>query len=166
MPPPRIPEGNFGNTLDDFLTNDSADQFTARAVLTIPIPNTAARSQVSQGELTLRRAIADKRRLEQDIILEVRKAVRDLESSQEGIEAAQRASEASAEQLRAEKIRLEYGESTPFDVLLREEDFVEAESREIDAIRLYRTSVTGLSRAQGSILANRNIAIDEVSAVQ
>jgi hypothetical protein len=43
---------------------------------------------------------------------------------------------------------------------------VEAESREINAIRLYRTSVTGLSRAQGSILANRNIAIDEISAVQ
>ena len=163
-PPPQ--EGNFGDTLDDFLTNDSADQFTARALLTIPIPNTAARSKVSQGELALRRAIADKRRLEQNIILEIRKAVRDLQSSQEGIEAAQRAAEASAEQLRAERIRLEYGESTPFDVLLREEDFVEAESREIDAIRLYRTSVTGLSRAQGSILANRNIAIDEVSAVQ
>jgi len=38
--------------------------------------------------------------------------------------------------------------------------------REIEAIRLYRASVTGLSRAQGSILANRNIAIDEISAVQ
>ena len=166
LPPGTVPEGTFGDTLDDFLTGGAADQITARAVLSIPIPNTAARSKVSQGELALRRAIADKRRLEQSIILEVRKAVRDLKSSQEGIEAAQRASEASAEQLRAERIRLEYGESTPFDVLLREEDFVEAESREIDAIRLYRTSVTGLSRAQGSILANRNIAIDKVSAVQ
>ncbi|MCH7643826.1 MAG: TolC family protein [Myxococcales bacterium] len=161
-----VSEGGFGDTLNGFLTDDAADQFTARAVLSIPIPNTAARSQVSQGELALRRAIADKRRLEQNIILEIRKAVRDLQSSQEGIEAAQRAAEASAEQLRAERIRLEYGESTPFDVLLREEDFVEAESREINAIRLYRTSVTGLSRAQGSILANRNIAIDKVSAVQ
>jgi outer membrane protein TolC len=166
VPPGSIPEGNFGNTIDDFLTGDAADQISARALLTIPIPNTAARSKVSQSELALRRTSAEKRRLEQNIILEVRKAVRDLESSQEGIEAAQRASEASAEQLRAERIRLEYGESTPFDVLLREEDFVEAESREIDAIRLYRISVTGLGRAQGSILANRNIAIDEFSAVR
>jgi outer membrane protein len=164
--PGSVPESTFGNTLDDFLTSNSADQISARALLTIPIPNTAARSKVSQGELELRRATVNKRRLEQNIILEVRKAVRDLMSSQEGIEAAQRASEASAEQLRAERIRLEYGESTPFDVLLREENFVQAESREIDAIRLYRTSVTGLSRAQGSILANRNIAIDEFSAVQ
>jgi outer membrane protein TolC len=159
-------EGNFGNTLDGFLTGSAKDQIVARALLTIPIPNTAARSKVSQSEIALRRTTVEKRRLEQEIILEVRKAVRDLESSQEGIEAAQRASEASAEQLRAERIRLEYGESTPFDVLLREEDFVEAESREIDAIRAYRISVTGLGRAQGSILANRNIAIDEISALQ
>jgi outer membrane protein TolC len=164
--PSSAQEGNFGDTLDDFLTSNSADQISARAVLTIPLTNTAARSKVSQGELELRRTTVQKRRLEQDIILEVRKAVRDLKSSQEGIEAAQRASAASAEQLRAERIRLEYGESTPFDVLLREEDFVTAESREIEAIRLYRTSVTGLSRAQGSILANRNIAIDQISAVR
>jgi outer membrane protein TolC len=164
--PIGIPEGNFGDTVDHYFSDNAADQITARAVLTIPIPNTAARSQVSQGELELRRITVQKRRLEQDIILEVRKAVRDLMSAQEGIEAAQRASEASAEQLRAERIRLEYGESTPFDVLLREEDFVEAESREIDAIQLYRLSVTGLSRAQGSILATRNIAIDQVSAIR
>ncbi|MBW2541056.1 MAG: TolC family protein [Deltaproteobacteria bacterium] len=161
-----LAKGDFGDTLDDFLTSDAADQISARAVLTIPLTNTAARSRVSQTELALRRTTVEKRRLQQDIILEVRKAVRDLESSQEGIEAAQRAAEASAEQLRAERIRLEYGESTPFDVLLREEDFVTAESREIEAIRLYRTSVTGLSRAQGSILANRNIAIDQISSVQ
>jgi outer membrane protein TolC len=164
--PGEVPEGTYGDTLDDFLTSDAADQISARALLTIPLTNTAARSKVSQSELELRRTTVLKRRLQQDIILEVRKAVRDLDSAQEGIEAAQRASEASAEQLRAERIRLEYGESTPFDVLLREEDFVTAESREIEAIRLYRTSVTGLSRAQGSILANRNIAIDEISAVQ
>jgi len=163
---PLAPAGNYGDTLNDFLTSRAAEQVSARALFSIPIPNTAARSKVSENELALRRATAEKRRLEQSIILEIRKAVRDLNSSREGIEAAQRASEASAEQLRAERIRLEYGESTPFDVLLREENLVQAESREIDAIRAYRNSVTGLSRAQGSILANRNIAIDAISSVQ
>jgi outer membrane protein TolC len=163
---PQPANRTFGDSLDNFLEDSAVEQFTARAMFSIPIPNTAARSKVSQGELELRRAITAKRRLEQNIILEVRKAVRDLESSQEGIEAARRASEASAEQLRAERIRLEYGDSTPFDVLLREEDFVQAESREIDALRLYRISVTGLNRAQGSILSNRNIAIDQISSVR
>jgi len=166
LPPGSVAEGPWGDTVSDFLTDRAAEQITARALLSIPLTNTAARAQVSQSELALRRATVEKRRLEQSIILEVRNAVRDLVSAQEGIEAAQRAAEASAEQLRAERVRLEYGESTPFDVLLREEDLVQAESREIEAIRLYRNSVTGLSRAQGSILADRNIAIDAVSSVQ
>jgi len=159
-------ESNWGGSLDNFLTDDAADHFSARAMFSIPIPNTAARSRASQAEIEIRRIHAQKRRLEQSIILEIRKAIRDVKSTHEGIEAARRASAASAEQLRAERIRLEYGESTPFEVLLREEDFVEDESLEIDALRLYRISITALSRAQGSILSNRNIAIDAVRTLR
>jgi outer membrane protein TolC len=92
--------------------------------------------------------------------------VRNLLSAQEGIEASEREVVAAAEQLRAERIRLEYGESTPFDVLLREEDFVDAEARKIGAFQTYRSSVTGLDRFQGTILRNRNISIDQASRLR
>jgi outer membrane protein TolC len=158
----RIGSRDFEDSLDHFIEQDSADQFSARALFSIPLPNTGARAQVSKDRLLLRQNETSKRRLEQSIILEVRKAVRDIESAQEGIEAARRATAAATEQLRAETIRLEYGESTPFDVLQREEDLVQAQSREIGAFRTYRSSVTALHRAQGTILQNRNIAIDAV----
>jgi hypothetical protein len=51
-------------------------------------------------------------------------------------------------------------------VLQREEDFVQAESQQIGAFQLYRTSVTGLNRAQGTILQTHNIAIDAVSPLR
>jgi outer membrane protein TolC len=165
-PPPKLSSTNFGDTFDDYYTGDASDQFAARVVLTIPIPNTAARHGVSKAELELRQAISEQRRLEQNIILEVRQKARNLESAQEGIVAAERSSEAAAEQLRAEKIRLEYGESTPFDVLLRESDMVEAESEKINALQIYRTSATQLDRAQGTILQSRNIRLDEVSELR
>ena len=164
--PPEVPETHFDDTFDDYLKSDAADQFTARALFSIPIPNTSARHRVSKTDLELRRAITQKRRAEQGIILEVRKAVRDLKSAQEGIEAARRARIAAEEQLRSERIRLEYGESTPFDVLLRESGFVEAESGEIAAFRVYRTSATALDRAQGTILRSNRIEIDDVSALR
>ena len=157
---------DFGDSLNDFLEDDAAEQFTARALFSIPITNTTARARASQADIELRRIKTEKRRIEQTIILEVRDAVRNMKSAYEGIVAARRSSAASEEQLRAERIRLEYGESTPFDVLLREEGFVTARSREIDAIRLYRISVTGLNRAQGSILSNRNIVIDAVRTLR
>ena len=99
-------------------------------------------------------------------MLEVRLAARNLSAAQEGIEASKRRVDAAAEQLRAEKIRLEYGESTPFDVLLRERDLVAAETEKIFAFRVYRTSVTDLDRCQGTILQNRNIAIDQVGRLR
>ena len=68
---------------------------------------------------------------------------------------------ASEEQLRAETIRLEHGESTPFDVLQREEDLVGAESQKIFALQAYRDSLTALERAQGTILRNHNVVVEE-----
>jgi outer membrane protein TolC len=164
--PTSIPSRSFGDSLDDYFTSRAADQFTVRGLVSIPIPNTAARHGVSKAELELRRARTIKRRQEQEIILEVRKAARELVFAQEGIEASERRRLAAEEQLRAERIRLEYGESTPFDVLQRERDLVGAESEKIRALQVYRTSATSLDWAQGTILQNRNIAIDAVSSLR
>jgi outer membrane protein TolC len=166
LAPGTIPNRPWNRAMDDFLTGDAAEQFVGGAIFSIPIPNTSARHRVSQAEFELRRANSQKRRVEQSIILEVRTAIRNLSDAQKGIDAARRATEAATEQLRAERIRLEYGESTPFDVLLRESDLVRAQSEEINAFQVYRTSATGLDRAQGTILRNSNVSIDAVRALR
>ncbi|MEE2676951.1 MAG: TolC family protein [Myxococcota bacterium] len=153
--------GNWGDSFD--LQSNS---WGVRGILTVPIGNVAGRHNVSKAELELRRAHVQKKRVEQDIILNVRAAARDLTSSQEGIEAAERRQVAATEQLRAEEIRLEYGESTPFDVLLREQDLVAADQEFIEAVEVYRSSVTGLDRAQGTILRNRNIDIEQAARLR
>ena len=106
------------------------------------------------------------RREEQDIVLEVRDAIRNLLSAQEGIEAAERRRIAAAEQFRAESIRLEHGESTPFDVLQREEDLVDAESQKIAALQIYRNSLAALDRAQGTILRDRNVIVEQARTLR
>jgi outer membrane protein TolC len=158
-----LPRRTFGDTFDIW---EDANSLTVGGSLSIPIPNRSARRTVSRTELELRRAKVRRRRLEQSIVLDVRSKARNLEAAQEGIEAAERRRLAAEEQLRAERIRLEYGESTPFDVLLRERDLVEAETQKIGALQVYRFSVTELDRAQGTILRSRNVRIDEVSALR
>jgi outer membrane protein TolC len=160
IPPDR---GDFGDSIDDWRKSDGGDIFTIRGVVSIPIGNVRARADHRRAEFELRRAKSRLVRARQNIILEVRDTARNLVSAQEGIEAAQRRQEAAAEQLRAEQIRLEHGESTPFDVLDREEDLVEAESQLISAYQIYRSSVTQLDRAQGTILQTRNVTIDDVA---
>jgi outer membrane protein TolC len=164
--PGTVPERSWGSTFDNFFTSKAADTYGIRGFLSIPIPNTIGRRGVSKAQLELRRARVAKRRVEQNIILEIRKAARDLVSAQEGIQASERQVAAAAEQLRAERIRLEYGESTPFDVLLKEQDLVSAEQGKIAAFQTYRSSVTGLDRSQGTILRNRNVHIDQAARLR
>jgi outer membrane protein TolC len=154
------------HTDDKFFSDSGARQWSARGLFSIPLGNVEGRHRVSKAELELRRARTQARRVEQDIVLEIREAARNLRSAIEGIDAAERRRLAAAEQLRAERVRLEHGESTPFNVLEREEDLVEAESQRIEAQRIYHTSVTAVERSQGTILSSHNIVIDAASALR
>ena len=74
--------------------------------------------------------------------------------------------ERAREQLRAERVRLEHGESTPFDVLLREQDLVQAQSQKILAQNAYHNSITGLDRAQGTILERNQIVVEDAATLR
>jgi len=155
------PDSAYGDSTDDFFTRDGADNYRIQGTFSIPFPNTAARKRVVIRELELRRARTRRLRLEQTIILEVRGAARLLVASAHGIDAAERRRLAAKEQLRAEKIRLEHGESTPFEVLQRESDLVEAESQKINALQTYRSAEIGLERAQGTILDFHGVVVED-----
>ncbi len=166
-PPPVVGiDSDYGGTHDDFFSGDGARQWSARGIFSIPLGNVRGRHDVRKRELELRRSERRLRRVEQLIVLEIRDAVRNLLSSLEGIEAAERRRLAAAEQLRAERVRLEQGESTPFEVLDREEKLVAAESQKIEAQRVYHASVTAADRAQGTILTSRNVVMQDASRLR
>jgi len=165
-PPVTSAGRTFSSSHDGFLNSNGATQWSGGVEVTFPIGNVSGRAGASKAQLELRRARTQVRRLELDIVLEVREAIRNLYSAVEGTEAAERRRLAAEEQRRAEAIRLEYGESTPFDVLLREEVLVDAESQKINALQLYHNSVTALERAQGTILRNHNIAVEEAAPLR
>ncbi len=157
---------NYWDANDDFFTRDGSLTWSARGVVSYPLGNETASARATAAALEVRRARTDTKRVEQLIVLEVRKAVRDVESSKQGIEAATRRQSAAAEQLRAERIRQEQGESTPFDVLQRERDFVDAEAKRIAAERAYRTSAAGLERAVGTILDTHQIVVEKARTLR
>ena len=158
----RFPTG-YGNSTDDWFTSDGKENLRVQGTFSIPIPNTMARKRVVRSDLQLRRSKTRRARLEQTIILEVRAAARLLNASAQGIEASERRRLAAAEQLRAERIRLEHGESTPFEVLQRESDLVEAESQKINAHQCYHAADVGLEHAQGTILDTHRVRLNAIA---
>lgn len=163
--PPGIPR-TWGAADQDFFNGRSAESYAVQGVLTMPLGNNTARHQYGRAQFELRRSETGLLRLEQSIVSEIRRAARNLVSSVQGIEAAERAEAAAAEQLRAERVRLEHGESTPFDVLLREQDLVQAQSQKIFAQKTYHNSITGLDRAQGTILERNQIVVEDAATLR
>ena len=163
--PPGI-RPDFGDSGRDLFNANSAESYGIQGILSIPLGNNTARHQHAKAEFELRRAETSLLRLEQSIVSEIRRAARNLVASVQGIEAANRAEAAAAEQLRAEHVRLEHGESTPFDVLLREQDLVQAQSQKILAQNTYHNSITALDRAQGTILERNQIVVDQAAALR
>ena len=153
---------NYDDSTDKWFAGEGNENVRVKGVFSIPFPNTTARKAVTKRDLELRRSRSRRTRLEQQIIVEVRGAARLLNASAQGIEAAERRRLAAEEQLRAERIRLEHGESTPFDVLQRESDLVEAESQKINALQSYRSAEVGLERAQGTILDFHSVRLDTI----
>jgi outer membrane protein TolC len=152
---------HYHDTSDDFFNDAGNAQWYGGAVFSLPLPNRSARANVSKSEFELSRARTGLRREEQRIVFEVRDRLRNVRDSAQGIEAAERRRAAAEEQHRAETIRLEHGESTPFDVLLRERDLFDAESQKIAALQAYRSSLARLDQAQGTTLRSNNVAVDD-----
>lgn len=151
---------------DTLLRDDASESYSIQGILSIPLGNNTARHQHAKAEFELRRSETSLLRLEQSIVSEIRRAARNLVASVQGIEAAERAEAAAAEQLRAERVRLEHGESTPFDVLLREQDLVQAQSQKILAQNAYHSSITSLDRAQGTILERNQIVVEDAATLR
>lgn len=163
---PGTPIGTFPDTFNTYYQSGGPQELRVMGVVSIPLGNISGRKNVSIARIELRQANTQITQLKQSIIVNVRSAARGMLAAAQGVEAAERGRIAAEEQLRAEKIRLEHGESTPFDVLQRESQLVTAESQKIAALQSFRNSQATLERQQGTILDTWNVKIDTVRALE
>jgi len=164
---PLNPQPNFGfgssaaSANDNFFAGDGFHSWGFGATFSYPLGNETARARYIQSKIELRRSKTVMKRTEQSLILEVRSAVRALESSIDLVEAARRSRAASEETLRAEQEKLRLGDSTPHTVQQFQDDLLQAEVTEISALQQYRTAISGLEFAQGTLLESRGISVEK-----
>jgi outer membrane protein TolC len=150
------------DAMDNYFNASGAHGWAAGVRMEIPIGNHTARSRAAQAEIELRRANTQLRQTEQIVILDVRKAARDVVDAIAALQAAERRRDAQEETLRAEQEKLRLGDSTPREVLEFEEDLAEAEREGIVAGQRYRTAITRFEKAQASLLDARGIQLESV----
>lgn len=112
-------EGVAGDRNDSFsnVSDGRARTWEAGVSVEMPLGNRAAESDLRKAQLQVDQETARLRALEQAIVVEVRAAVRAVESGRRRLEANERAVAFSAEKLKDELLRFDQGLSTTHAVL-------------------------------------------------
>lgn len=131
--------------------------YTGGIVVEVPIGNRLAEANYRRSKLELQKARCNLENLEQDIILQVNTAIREVETSVEEIDATREARVAAKDTLDGEQARYDVGDVTNEELLRVQRDLEEAERNEIQAVTRLMVSVIQLERAKGSLLEYNNI---------
>ena len=98
---------------------------------------------------------------EQQIMWEVRRALRDVQTSRNLLQKSEESTAMARASLEAEGKRMSLGVSTSFQVLRMQEDLTRAELQEVQARIGFESSVVDLQLAEGILLDTLGISISE-----
>jgi outer membrane protein TolC len=143
------------------LLSDPIDRTSWRAqlALTVPIGNRSAQAEYARAEADLAQANSLMAQAEQAARLDVRQAVRQVETTLQRVNAGRVNVRLQAEKLRAEQKKFENGMSTSFQVLTFQDDLFGAKTRENLATDDYNKALVELSRAKGTLLVEKGILV-------
>ncbi|MCK5426051.1 MAG: TolC family protein [Thermodesulfovibrionia bacterium] len=151
---------SFGDSLDDIEGNP---EWTLGIAVSFPLGNRTARGDLKIAQLEAEQSLLNLKKLEQEILIEIDNAIRDLETNKQRIEVTKISKRLAEESLQAEERKFKEGLSTSHNVLEFQEDLVEAKSREISAIIDYNKSLVELSHIKGTLLEEEGIKLAEYS---
>jgi outer membrane protein TolC len=129
--------------------------------LTVPIRNSAAQADNLRAQMLDSQSEIDLKRTENQIALEVRQAVIGLVQGKAQVEAAHEAARLAQETLEAEQKKLQAGVSTPYQVILRERDLVDAQRTEVATVSGYAKALVEMDRSMGTTLDRNGILIND-----
>lgn len=160
-PEPIPPQ--FDSPGDAFRQIWGAD-FTTWQVLGIfsfPIFNRTARGDYVKASAELDRSVIELSQTKDNVALDVRSAIRQIQNSLRAIEAAKVSIELAEEVVNNEQERLNVGIGTTREVLEAQRDLIDAGVREITAVTSYNIALAELEYAKGTLLKKNNVEIEE-----
>jgi outer membrane protein TolC len=151
--------GTIGRSIDSTFSEKYQDEFFGLA-LEVPLGNREARSNYSKAKLEARQSILNWSKIEQEIVVEVRTAVREIKKNAESIKATEKARELAQKRLEAEEMKFKVGRTTSLEVLRAQDNLTIAEGKAVKALVDYQKSLGDLDAVQGNILEKNNIIIE------
>lgn len=157
-PPILVVPGGSSGSLRDAL-GLKYENWAVGLSLNIPLNTIFSRAQQAQARIDLKQAALRLKGQEQQVALEIKNAVRAVQTDYKRIHAYRVARELAVKKLDAEEKKLKVGLTTNYVVLQYQRDLVDARSAELRAIVDYNLSLAQLDRATGTSLKKKNIKL-------
>lgn len=154
---PRVDDGY--NSALNLLLDGRFYQYSAGVRLEVPINNAAAKAEYVQSRIASERSRLSLRQLEENVTLEIKTAIGNVEAHLKSIEATRVARELAEENVRNQLARFEVGLATTKDLIDFQEQLTRAQQAEIAALTAYNTDLAELRRVEGTLLDYRNVQV-------
>ena len=150
---------SFNNAFRDVSRGDYPN-YSIGLQFSIPIPNRSARASYETAQEQKEQAVLQHKELEQSIMVEIDRLIRDAEYRFEQITVSRQARLSSELALQNETKRYNEGAIENYQVLQAQRDLTNRRYSEINAKVQYLTALSRLAQAEGSTLDNNNINVD------
>jgi outer membrane protein TolC len=129
--------------------------------LRMPLGERGARADLKRSQFEKEQKLLALKDLEQQIIADVRGAVRQLETDRKRIEATKAAEDLAEQVLKTEEEKYNLGLSTSYELLQFQASLATATKNRLRAVTDYRKSIVYLNQALGITLENLDIKMEE-----
>lgn len=153
--------GGFSDAVKDAF-NFRYKNWTIGLTLSVPFNTFLSRAAYAQARVNLEQSQLRLKNQEQQIFLEIKNAVRAVQTNYKRVLAYRAARELSQKQLEAEEEKLKVGLTTNYFVLQYQTDLATAQSTELKALIDYNLSLANLDRVLGTSLKEKNISTSAV----
>jgi len=153
--------GGYGNILRQVFGVPTVN-YAIGVTLNIPLRNRAAQEAYVQQSLQLRTAELNLQKESNQILSDVQNALIAVKNARARYTSAAKASAVAQQVLDAEQKKYELGASTSYAVVQHQTDLANARQAEVAAISAYAQAKLQLDQAEGTILENNNVVINEV----
>jgi outer membrane protein TolC len=125
----------------------------------VPIWNRAAKASYANATIAREKAVLSEQNTEDLVRVDVRRAVRAVESGYERVAAARKNVELQTKKLEAEQKKFDNGMSTSFEVFTFQTDLRNAQLSLIRALLDYNKALADLERAKGTLLESKGLKL-------
>jgi len=144
----------------DQVREGNAPYYSYGAQLTMPLSNIGPRNQYRSTKATLQQIMLQLKQLEQNIMVDIDNAVKQVESDYQSVQATRQARIYAEAALDAEQKTYGVGKATTFEVLTYQNNLTAARSQEIRALANYNEALATLAQQEGTILKQYNVNLE------